>query len=211
MNHRKLYNFAESNHSIKPADIDVGKQHDLSPASYDDTKKILREESIKAGISKYGSGSRSWLAFVCDGSPMKNFLSLFNVLFFCNLCNKPCGDLKKHVTELHEGKTNSIQMEFDHLLPLCGPGHVEKNMLGAAITVLWDLIGFEKIAAMCNFKSKAQQDFLKKVKDHHIAADFLIICLQTLARELIFEFSMEWEKQYSSIPTFSDLKKYFKP
>ena len=129
-NHRQLYDFAESKHQIKPADIDVGKPHDLNPASYDDTKKILREESITAGISKYGSGSRSWLAFVCDGSPMKNFLSLQNVLFFCNLCNKPCGDMKKHVTDMHDGKTNSIQLEFDHMLPLCGPGHVEKKYVG---------------------------------------------------------------------------------
>ena len=127
LNHRKLYDFAESNHPIKPADIDVGKPHDLNPASYEDTKKILREESIKAGISKYGSGSRSWLAFVCVGSPMRNFLSLFNVLFFCDLCKKPCGDLKKHVTELHEGKTNSIQMEFDHMLPLCGRAGLRRN------------------------------------------------------------------------------------
>ena len=84
-------------------------------------------------------------------------------------------------------------------------------MLGAAITVLWELIGFEKIATVCNFKSKAQQDFLKKVKDHHIAADFLIICLKTLAREIISEFSLERKKTNSSIPTFSDLKKHFTP
>ena len=90
--------------------------------------------------------------------------------------------MKKHVKEIHGGKTDSIQMEFDHVLPLCGPGHVEKNVLGASITVLWDLIGFEKIAAICNFKSKAQQEMLKKIKDHHISADFLIISLQTLAR-----------------------------
>ena len=73
-------------------------------------------------------------------------------------------------------------MEFDHVLPLCGPGHVEKNILSAAITVFWDLIGLEKIAAVCNFKSKAQHEMLKKAKDHHISADFLIICLQTLAK-----------------------------
>jgi hypothetical protein len=27
---------------------------------------------------------------------------------------------------------------------------------------LWNLIGFEKIAAICNFKSKAQHEMLKK-------------------------------------------------
>ena len=126
-----------------PANIEGGKPHDCNPASYEDTKKNLREESIKAGISKYGAGKRSWFAFVCDGSPSKNFLSLFNVLFFCKSCKKPCGEMKKHVDEVHNGKTNSIQMDFDHVLPLCGPGHVEKNVFGAAISDLWELIVFE--------------------------------------------------------------------
>ena len=79
------------------------------------------------------------------------------------------------------GKTDSIQMEFDHVPPLCGPGHVGKNVLGASISVLWDLIGFGKKTAICNFKSKSQQEMLKRVKNHHISADFLITSLQTLA------------------------------
>ena len=68
-------------------------------------------------------------------------------------------------------------MEFDHVLPLFGPGHLKKKLVSATLRVLWEIIGIEKIAAICNFKSKAQQDFLKKVKDHHISVDFLIICL----------------------------------
>ena len=133
------------------------------------------------------------------------------MLFFCRNCKLPCGDLKKHVDEVHGGRKDSIQIEFDHVLPLCGPGHMEKTILSATIIVLWDLIGFEKITAMCNFKSKAQQDLLKKVKDHHISADFLIICLQTLAKEICFEFCKEWSKDYSHIPTYKDLRKYFSP
>ena len=45
----------------------IGRPHDLNPASYEDTKKIVREESVKAGISKYGAGKRSRIEFVCDG------------------------------------------------------------------------------------------------------------------------------------------------
>ena len=107
--------------------------------------KIIRNESKKAGVPKYGNGGeRSWLAIVCDGSPYKLFLSLVHVLYFCTSCKLPCGELKKHIEEVHGGKKDSIRREFDHVLPLCGPGHVEKNILSAAITVLWDLIGFEK-------------------------------------------------------------------
>ena len=208
-NRRKLYAFAESKHPNKPAEIEVGQPHDLNPSSYEDTKKIIRNESKKAGVSKYGDGKRSWLAIVCDGSPYKLFLSLVHVLYFCKSCKVPCGELKKHIEEVHGGKKDSIRMEFDHVLPLCGPGHVEKNILSAAITVLWDLIGLEKIAATCNFKSKAQHDMLKKVKDHHISADFLIICLQTLAKEICFEFLKEWCKINDHIPTYKDLKAFF--
>ena len=64
--------------------------------------------------------------------------------------------MKKHIDEIHGGKTDSVLMEFDHILPLCGPGHIEKNVLTATFTVLWDLIGFDKMAAI------AQQDLFKK-------------------------------------------------
>ena len=114
-NRRQLYEFAVSEHPEKPAEIVVGQPHDLNPSSYEDTKKIIRNESIKAGISKYGNGKRSWLALVCDGSPFRLFLSLFNVLFFCKICKLPCGELKKHIDEVHGGKTDSVRMEFDHI------------------------------------------------------------------------------------------------
>ena len=54
-----MYEFAVAKHTDNPAKIEVGSPHDLNPASYEDTKKIVREESVKAGISKYGAGKRS--------------------------------------------------------------------------------------------------------------------------------------------------------
>ena len=83
--------------------------------------------------------------------------------------------MKKHIDDIHKGKKDTVSLEFDHVLPLCGPGHVEKNILSATITVLWNLIGLQNIAATYNFISKAQHELLKKVKDHHIAAASLII------------------------------------
>ena len=42
---------------------------------------------------------------------------------------------------------------------------------------------------------KAQQEMLKRNKNNHIiSADFLIICLQTLAREICNKFCKEWKK-----------------
>jgi hypothetical protein len=70
---------------------------------------------------------------------------------------------------------------------------------------------FVEFIRICNFKSKAQHEMLKKVKDHHISADFFIICLQTIAKEIIFEFCKQWIKYYSHILTYRDLKEYFSP
>ena len=44
-NRRKLYDFAKSDHSEKPAEIEIGKPYDLNPSSYEDTKQIIRNES----------------------------------------------------------------------------------------------------------------------------------------------------------------------
>ena len=70
-------------------------------------------------------------------------------------------------------------------------------------------LDLKKITAICNFKSKAQQDLFKKVKDHHKVADFLLICLQPLAKGICFQFWKEWSKHNSHIPNYQDLEKYF--
>ena len=43
-NRRKLYDFADSNHTDKPAEIEIGKPYDLNPSSYEGTKQIIRNE-----------------------------------------------------------------------------------------------------------------------------------------------------------------------
>ena len=80
------------------------------------------------------------LLFAMDRHLISFSVSLM-FFYFCNSCKVPCEEVKKHIDEVHKDNSDSIQMEFDHVLPLCGPGHVEKNLLGATITVLWDLIG----------------------------------------------------------------------
>ena len=66
-------------------------------------------------------------------------------LSFFKVCSMFCTFVQhaKHVDEVHGGQTDSIHMEFDHVLPLCGPGHVEKNIISAT----W----IKKNAAICNF------------------------------------------------------------
>ena len=96
---------------IKEADLIMGKPLKRNPASYEDTKQIIREESINSGIAKYGTGGRNWLAIACDGSPFKNFLALLPVLTICSTAGNTS-------THLNNKDVEQIQLEFDHILPL---------------------------------------------------------------------------------------------
>ena len=74
----------------------------------------------------------------------------------------------------------------------------------------YSVVGSDRIwKNCCNFKSKAQQDLFKKVKDHHKAADFSLTCLPTLAKGRCFQFCKKWSKHNSHIPKYQDLEKYF--
>ena len=109
----------------------MGEPLNRNPASYEDTKHIIRELSSKSGILKYGDVKRAWMAMCCDGSPFKNFLALLPVLTFCNICQLPAGNTQKHLKDVHDGKSDleTISLEFEHILPINVSGHTEKLMM----------------------------------------------------------------------------------
>ena len=114
-------------------------------------KHILRTEGQNVGIQKYGAGSRQWMATVCDGSPQKLFLGLVGELLFCQKCLLPVGDLQKHCQDRHDGAQldgADLALEMDFILPLAGPGQVEKNLLTALVQVFWDLLGLDQFSKL---------------------------------------------------------------
>ena len=114
---------------------------------------------------------------VCDGSPQKLFLGLVGELVFCDICQVPVGDLDKHCQESHDGiiPEDKLQLELDHILPLCGPGHVEKNLMTTTVQIIWNLIGLDEFSKWCDYMGEGQKQYLYNCGDHHKTADFIII------------------------------------
>ena len=100
----------------------------------------------------------------------------------------PTGDMTKHFDEFHSGtiNTDSFCLELDHILPLNGPGHVEKKMLECVTQVLWDILS--EFATWSDFSTVKSQQYLKSFGDHHIRFDFLYMVQETLAKELCYQF-----------------------
>ena len=207
---RDIYKNITRGPDFEPADLVTGKPLDRNPSKYEDTKEIIREISAKSGIKKYGLGEREWMAICCDGSPFKNFLSLFPFLTFCNSCKIPAGDLSIHCEEYHNGvKDDSLfDLEFDHILPLNGPGHTEKLIMEATTKLLWSVIGLKSFATWCDFKSDKAKAFLMNFSDHHKGWDFLYIVLMSIAKEIAFEFVKCWKITKNKIPKYENLIKW---
>ena len=98
--------------------------------------------------------------------------------------------MSKHCDEFHNGTINTDMfcLELDHILPMNGPGHVEKKMLECVTKVLWDIIGLSEFASWCDFSTVKSQQFLQSFGDHHIGFDFLFTVQETLAKELCHQF-----------------------
>ena len=93
--------------------------------------------------------------------------------------------MSKHCAEFHNGTINTDMfcLELDHILPMNGPGHVEKKMLECVTKVLWDIIGLSEFASWCDFSTVKSQQFLQSFGDHHIGFDFLFTVQETLAKK----------------------------
>jgi hypothetical protein len=204
---RQIYENIPRGEYFKPTEFIVGKPLDKNPSKYSDTKEIIREESYSSGIRKYGAGVREWLCICCDGSPFKNFLALLPILSFCNICQCPAGDTASHFAQYHsnEKPEDALDLEFDHVLPLNGPGHTEKLIMEATTKLLWSLIGLRSFATWCDFKSEKAKQFLMNFGDHHKGWDFLYIIMMTISREIAFEFIKCWKMNENTIPKYSDL------
>ena len=202
-----IYKDIERGKDFKPADLVMGEPLNRNPSTYEDTKHIIREESISSCIVKYGAGLRNWLAILCDGSPFKNFLALLQILTFCRICKSPAGNTSKHLKEYHDGKKDAdkIELEFDHILPLNGAGHTEKLLMESVTKLMWHMIGLGKFATWCDFGSDKAQMFLMNFSDHHKGADFILIILRTIAKEIAFEFLKVWKVRKNKVPKYKDL------
>ena len=74
------------------------------------------------------------------------------------------------------------------------------------VQIIWNLIGLDEFSKWCDYMGEGQKQYLYNCGDHHKTADFIIIVLQTLAREMCFQFMTIWKVEHlNKVPEFSDL------
>lgn len=130
---------------------------------------------------------------------------------FCKKCRHPAGDPLIHASTEHKGEDPStlFELEFDHVLPINGSGHTEKILMQATTQVLFKLIGLNQFASWCDFLSDKAKHYLFSFGDHHKGWDFLWTILQTVSREISFEFVKVLKLQKGRCHKYKDLLKWF--
>ena len=102
----------------------AGELDFTNPNSFYTIIQILQAIGTRAGIKKYGEGSREWLFVECDGVPylMRSIIS--EVIRLQCFYGKKC--FEEHTCFMI--KTASSKYEFDWLEPVCGLLHLEMNL-----------------------------------------------------------------------------------
>jgi hypothetical protein len=169
----------------------------LNPNSYDTLAKIFRIIGKKSGIQQYcPNGERAWLAVVCDGSPFIIGIRLVRKYFLCPICDAPVvgrTECLSHVANFHPWEDNPLDLtfnfksEFNWLLLLPGPGHIEMNMIKTFVKFTWPVF-WEYLVEIFNFKSEAAKKAAMNVSDHHKGWSLCLIAFEACAKELIVPF-----------------------
>ena len=75
----------------------------------------------------------------------------------------------------------------------------------ASTKLLWKMMGLRCFADWCDFKSEKSKQFLYNFSNHHIGFDFLYIILQTVSREIAYEFIKCYKTTEKKVPKYKDL------
>ena len=82
---------------------------------------------------------------------------------------------------------HQLSLEFDWVLLIPGPGHVEMNLLKSIVEFTWDIFWRQMVITL-NFRSENAQKAAKRVSDHHKGWSLLRIARIALAKELVLPF-----------------------
>ena len=195
---------------VDPVHFQVSTPVFVNPCSYDTCLDILRDIGRKAGIKKYKTGDREWVSVCCDGSPYVLCLRLILSTYLCDTCGVsvmgiPAIDqhLQNHSAD---NSTPTYTLEFDWVLLIPGPGHIEMNLVKSIVEFSWEI--FWKQMAIClNFKSENAQKAAKRVSDHHKGWAMLSIARTALAKELVLPFvRIELAKEHNDLTTVNFMR-----
>ena len=99
-------------------------------------------------------------------------------------------EMVTHSRSSHNGDITQCSLEFDWVLLLPGPGHVEMNMLKSLVSLLWDVFWVDLVKLM-HFKSDDALKAAKRVPDQHKGWQLACIAREALCKELMIPFVRE--------------------
>jgi hypothetical protein len=170
--------------------IQVSQPVFVNPCSYDACLTVLRNIGEKSGVKRFGSGTREWVSVCCDGSPYVLCLRIILSTYICNVCGvsmQGLSEINKHM-DIHVDCSDAMyDLEFNWVMLMPGPGHLEMNMFRSLVELCWEIF-WRPMVILLNFRSENAQKAQKRVNDHHKGWQLLTIARNALAKELALPF-----------------------
>ena len=152
--------FSENQDHHPPSKSYLSEPVFVNPCSYNSVITILRNIGKKAGIKKYGTGTREWITIYCDGSPFNLCVRVIMSTYTCTMCGESVTGFLKirtHMSAMHETdifeQPESADLEFDWAMMCPGLGHVEMNMVRSVVELSWSIF-WESMCKEFNFRSE---------------------------------------------------------
>ena len=155
-----------------------------NPNSYEAIRSVLLDVGQQAGIKKYSPTGENEVAVIfCDGVPYNLIWRLCENTYRCHDCDIILKTKKE--CEKHDHPNKSL--EFDWVVVLPGPGHIEMNMLKSLVLLLWPVF-WKDMVMLFNFTSESALRSARSVSDHHKGWAILNICRNAVVDELLVSF-----------------------
>ena len=169
----------------------------VNPCSYEACIIVLRNIGSCAGVTRYG-GTREFTYVCCDGSPYVLCSRIILSTYVCSSCGE---NVKKDAFSVHilgheKNVACELYREFDWVLLIPGPGHIEMNMVKSYVELTWDIF-WKSLVQLLNFKSENALKAAKKVSDHHKGWQLCTIAREALVKELL----TPWVRMQLNSPT----------
>lgn len=159
----------------------------VNPCSYDACVIVLRNIGRKGRVKRYG-GDREFLIVCCDGSPYVLCCRIILSMYICNECNESVTGAVESTSHIQQHSDNNeeceMSQEFDWVLLVPGPGHLEMNMVRSFVELCWDIF-WKPLVQLLNFKSENALRSAKKVSDHHKGWQLCIVAREAIVKELL--------------------------
>lgn len=180
------WNHVPSNHPQSGVSITVSDPCFVNPSSQATVAEVLRHVGGIACLTRYGhvgEGSREWLPVTMDGLPYFIALGVIDDTFLCIDCpTHNAGpyygkEWLNHIRDIHGGEQPNSCKEFDWVVLLIGPLHIEMNMVKYFFSLNWEVF-LKDLSKEMGFESEGALKYIKGASDHHKAMTLVNVLLR---------------------------------